>query len=330
MISQIGKAISRKGERERIERLRKLIERRINQAFIEFLASFESEAIKAQIRQAIETNNVDELITIATTQASIIGNAVPLAMITTAVTEMDHLKTILPKSVQAAGISIGFDPSHPRAAEKMQAAKLELITEFTNKQRDSVRQALTRAFQTGEGPRKIATAFVDSVGLTASQEAAVANYRALLESGSQQALERDLRDRRFDRTVARAVSTDTPLSQDAINRMVSRYRDNYHRYRAETIARTESTRVLSITRQEATIQMAEDIGIDPNRIVRVWNAVLDRRVRDIHASMDGDETGLEEPFTDGAGNKLMFPGDSSAPPETTINCRCTVTTRIRD
>lgn len=330
MISQIGKAISRKGERERLEKLRKLIERRLKAAYEEFLASFEDAGIKAQIREAIETNNIDTLITIAATQSSIIGNAVPLAMITTAVAETDHLKTILPKSLKGPGISIGFDPSHPRAAEKMQAAKLELITEFTNKQRDSVRQALTRAFQTGEGPRKVATAFVDSVGLTSSQEAAVANYRALLEAGSQQALERDLRDRRFDRTVARAVSTDTPLSQDAIDRMVNRYRDNYLRYRVETIARTESTRALSIARQEAAIQMAEDIGIDPERIVRVWNATLDNRVRDIHASMDGDETGLEEPFTDGAGNQLMFPGDSSAPPETTINCRCTVSTRIKD
>lgn len=330
MISTIGKAISRKGERERLEKLRKLIERRLKVAYEEFLASFEDSGIKIQIREAIATNNIDTLITIAATQASIIGNAVPLAMITTAVTEMDHLKTILPKNLKGPSVSIGFDPSHPRAAEKMQAAKLELVTEFTNKQRDSVRQALTRAFQTGEGPRKVATAFVDSVGLTSSQEAAVANYRALLESGSQQALERDLRDRRFDRTVARAVATDTPLSQDAIDRMVKRYRDNYHRFRAETIARTESTRALSISRQEASIQMAEDIGIDPNRIVRVWNATLDSRVRDIHASMDGDEVRLEEPFTDGAGNQLMFPGDPSAPPETTINCRCTVSTRIRD
>lgn len=329
MISTIGKATSRTTERERLEKLRKQIERRLKAAYAAFLASFENEQIKAQIRAAIATNNVDTLLTIAATQVSILGNAVPFAMIATAVSEMDHLKEILPKSVQGAGVSIGFDPTHPRAAEIMQTAKLELINEFTNKQRDSVRQALTRAFaETGANPRKVATEFVNSVGLTAHQEAAVANYRRLLETSSQQALTRDLRDRRFDRTVARAVDADKPLTADQIDRMVNRYRDNYHRYRAETIARTESTRVASIARREAQLQMVEDTGIDPARIVRVWNATLDSRTRDIHASMDGQQVGLNEPFIDGDGNQLMFPADPSAPAETTINCRCTESTRV--
>lgn len=330
MISTIGKAISRTTERERLEKLRKQIERRLKRAYEEFLGSFESELVKSQIRQAIATNNIDALITIAATQTSIIGNALPFAIIATATEEMAHLKTILPKNVRGAGVSIGFDPSHPRAAEKMQAAKLGLISEFNDKQRASVRQALTRAFEAGQGPRAVAATFVDSVGLTASQEAAVANYRALLEANSKQALARDLRDRRFDRTIARAAATDKPLTQDQIDRMVGRYRENYKRYRAETIARTESTRIASLARQEATLQMVEDTGIDPERVVRVWNVTFDNRLRDIHASMDGQEVGLEDPFIDGDGNEIMYPGDEAAPAETTINCRCTTSTRIKD
>ena len=330
MISTIGKAGIISTIRERLDKLRNQIERRIRAAYNQFLASFEDDAVKTQIRQAVETNNVDALLTIAATQTAIIGNAVPMAMIETAAAEMEHLKTILPVSEKGAAISIGFDPSHPRAAEKMQAAKLGLIREFNDKQRDSVRQALTRAFETGQGPRAVAATFVDSVGLTASQEAAVANYRALLEAGSRQALERDLRDRRFDRTVARAVDSDKPLTQDQIDRMVSRYRDNYKRYRAETIARTESTRIASIARQEATMQMVEDLGVDPGRIIRVWHVTFDNRLRDIHASMEGQEVGIEEPFIDGDGGELMFPGDPAGAPESTINCRCSFSTRIRD
>jgi len=45
--------------------------------------------------------------------------------------------------------------------------------------------------------------------------------------------------------------------------------------------------------------------------------------------MDGQEVGLEEPFTDGDGNRLMFPGDPNAPPATTVSCRCVVTHRVK-
>ena len=48
------------------------------------------------------------------------------------------------------------------------------------------------------------------------------------------------------------------------------------------------------------------------------------RVRPWHLDMDGQKQPPGEPFTDGLGNSLMYPGDLLAPPETRINCRCTL------
>lgn len=56
---------------------------------------------------------------------------------------------------------------------------------------------------------------------------------------------------------------------------------------------------------------------------KVWIATGDARTRDWHLDMDGQEVELDEPFVDGNGNELMFPGDPNAEPETVYNCRCT-------
>lgn len=61
---------------------------------------------------------------------------------------------------------------------------------------------------------------------------------------------------------------------------------------------------------------------------RVWIATPDSRTRDFHLSMDGQEVGVDEPFIDGHGNELQYPGDPSAPAETVYNCRCTQKSNI--
>lgn len=63
---------------------------------------------------------------------------------------------------------------------------------------------------------------------------------------------------------------------------------------------------------------------------KVWIATPDGRVRDWHLSMDGQEVGINDPFVDGNGNKLMRPADTSlnAPGNTIWNCRCSMRSQI--
>ena len=55
---------------------------------------------------------------------------------------------------------------------------------------------------------------------------------------------------------------------------------------------------------------------------KMWDAIIDDRVRDSHAAMDGQIRRLDEHFITGAGHLIMYPGDTSAPIEEWINCRC--------
>lgn len=61
---------------------------------------------------------------------------------------------------------------------------------------------------------------------------------------------------------------------------------------------------------------------------KVWIATTDDRTREWHLSMDGQEVDIDEPFVDGNGNELEYPGDPNAEPETVYNCRCSMRTEI--
>lgn len=87
--------------------------------------------------------------------------------------------------------------------------------------------------------------------------------------------------------------------------------------RARTIARTE----LHSASQAGAQASAEDLDIPGLR--KEWLTVADSRVRPDHADADGQTVDLEDNFTVG-GEELSYPGDPSASPENTINCRCVV------
>ncbi len=221
-----------------------------------------------------------------------------------------------------------FDETDPRYIDAARNAKLDLIRSFSDEQRKATRAAITDGIEHGLNPRDQARVIRDSIGLTEKQQQAVNNYRRLLEQGSREALDRELRDRRFDKTVERVVDGGEPLSKDAIDRMVSRYAERYVRYRSEVIARTEALRSVH-EGNDAAYQQAFDSGeLDPGDITREWETSLDERVRAIHETMHGQERGPGEPFEDGHGNLLMRPGDAEAPIESTAQCRCSLSTRI--
>lgn len=57
---------------------------------------------------------------------------------------------------------------------------------------------------------------------------------------------------------------------------------------------------------------------------KVWMATHDERTRISHAELDGEEVGIDEPFSNG----LMYPGDPNGDPGEVYNCRCTMVTHV--
>ena len=227
-------------------------------------------------------------------------------------------------------VVIGFDRVHWRAVNHMQGERLRFIREFTDGQRDATRLAMVDGIERGLNPVAQARNFRASVGLTARQQQAVINYRRLLGrvgEGDSEALTRQLRDRRFDRTVRRAIVGREPLSQAQIDRMVERYRERYIKYRAEVIGRTEALRAVHAANDEGYRQAIDGGVINLEELQRTWVTARDERVRPTHRDAAGQVRGIDEPFIIG-GAQLRYPGDSRAPARETVQCRCSLATRL--
>lgn len=300
-------------------------EKAIRDAFMLFLADVKSPAVIRMVRQFLENRDIESALGIVDSYVIRLGDAITHAFQTVGVAESANLAAQL----GSTRLAVSFDPTNARAASMMRVTRLQFISDFSRTQREVTRNALATAFVEGKGPIAVSRVFRDSIGLTRTQQDAVANYRSLLEAGSAEALDRVVRDRRYDTQVRQAIASETPLTAAQINTMVDAYQGRMLAMRAETIARTEMQRVSNIARQESLLQAIEQTGVDPDRVVRIWSATQDDRTRDTHAEMDGQERGFNEPFESPSGALLMYPGDPQAPPGEVINCRCVVLTTLR-
>lgn len=235
---------------------------------------------------------------------------------------------------------IRFDARHPRAEQWLTDHSSTLVTRIVEDQRMAIRSALTEGLAQGVNPRTTALDIVGRInrvtgrreggviGLTSQQERFVANARAELLSGDETQLraflERVRRDKRFDRTVMKAISDGKAIPRETVNRIVGRYSDSMLQLRGETIARTEAIASLNQSRTEAMRQAIDSGAVRRQDVRKVWRATRDGRVRDSHARLDGESVGLDERFSNG----LMYPGDPGGAAAETVNCRCTMITRI--
>jgi Phage Mu protein F like protein len=237
-----------------------------------------------------------------------------------------------------AVIKILFDVRNIRAERYLKEHSSTLVREIITDQQDMIRTHLTKGMTEGAGPRQVALDLVGriqpngkrsggAVGLTSSQEEWVSNYRAKLSDPARikEALENNLRDKRFDRTLNSAIKNGKGLSPEAIDAMVTSYRNRALKYRGDAIGRTEAIRSLNQSQLEAARQAIDAGQVDSQAVTKKWLATKDNRTRDTHQSLNGQEVGINEMFVSKSGARLAYPGDPNAPAAETINCRCTYT-----
>ncbi len=203
-----------------------------------------------------------------------------------------------------------FGVLNPRLIEWLQTYSFGLIREINDKTREGVRAIVSDGIRTGKGPVDTARQIKQIVGLTERQAKAVANYRRELEtfhlkrSAGSYGLGREidrvngrqvfkpgddgtakdgidqrrLRDFRFDGKLASAVETGKPLDPKQIDKMVDAYAAKYRRYRSETIAITEASRVTTMGVQDAWRQAIEANVADEALVRRQWVVSADERL----------------------------------------------------
>lgn len=225
-------------------------------------------------------------------------------------------------------VAVSFAAVNTRAVQAFDANDLRLIRQFNDEQLAATRQAISRGIREGINPRDMARDFRQSIGLTRRQEAAVDNYRRMLTALDPEALTRKLSTLTDEKTLRAAIQANKPLTPAQVDKMVARYNARYIAYRAEVIGRTEALRSAHQGTELMFQQLVDDGNVGKDELFRRWVTGADERVRESHAFMNGQLRGIGEAFLSGKGNYLMYPGDTNAPGEETIQCRCSLTIRL--
>jgi hypothetical protein len=209
-----------------------------------------------------------------------------------------------------------FGVQSQRAQEWLRRESSRLIVEISEGQRNAAREAMERGLSEGRNPKAVGLDLVGrynpktrersggTIGLTSRETRAVQNYRG------------------------KRIEEGRPADQ--VERMTKRYASKLLRLRGERIARTETIGALNAGRMEAVQQAIDNGKIGIETVTKVWDATMDRRTRDAHAILDGDQVGFNEPFRSVTGSFLNHPGDQSlgASGKDIVNCRCTMRIKV--
>lgn len=109
------------------------------------------------------------------------------------------------------------------------------------------------------------------------------------------------------------------LSMDELARNIKSEYQEFSRYRAYRIARTEAQNALGFAQYSAGHQAQDILG---EKLIGEWWTSLDERVRESHAEIHGAKAELGKPFPNG----LMYAGEYTQTKggHNNINCRCVI------
>ena len=116
------------------------------------------------------------------------------------------------------------------------------------------------------------------------------------------------------------------LQGESMDKIAKRLRNVQEMNKTQAIrsARTIVTGAENKGRQDS-YKRAEEDGII---MKRRWIATNDSRTRHWHAELDGVEVDIDEPWVNELG-EIMYPGDPSADPANTYNCRCSMRSVVK-
>jgi hypothetical protein len=117
------------------------------------------------------------------------------------------------------------------------------------------------------------------------------------------------------------------LTRREISKMIMQKMTSKSRYRADTIAITETHRASSYASERRALDMQKDLGVV---MYKDWIPVQDSRTRSAHSAMAGVEPiPLNDMFNVG-GEKMSRPNDPRGSAKNTIRCRCILRYIVKD
>ena len=142
-------------------------------------------------------------------------------------------------------------------------------------------------------------------------------------------------DRNVNQRATRISETSSNMAKEGMSALASQnlFGLNQGEEVAAFLSGTFGPRLAAISETEA--HTAGEFGLfaaalamfGASSVEKQWNAILDANTRKDHWNADEQRQPIGEAFTIG-NSAMMYPGDPSAPPEQTVNCRCFLTYHI--
>ncbi|TPW26031.1 head morphogenesis protein [Pararhizobium mangrovi] len=228
--------------------------------------------------------------------------------------------------------------------QKLRASLNNLTTHLTADMKEVARTRFSEGLAAGRNPTQTAVDVIGRmnrvtgkreggvIGLSRPQERYVASARAELGSGNPKALERYLgrkrRDKRFDRTIRKAIREKKPIPKHLVDKITNRYSDGLLKLRGDAIGLNETLSATATSRKEAMRQQIENGKVDARDVTKTWHHSPEEHPRLNHLALEGQTIGFHENFNVAPGVMMDHPHDPDAPPHETNFCKCRVEYRI--
>lgn len=183
----------------------------------------------------------------------------------------------LSRPVAASEYIFAFDIRNPRVSAWLDQYSAQKVTEISESVRRSIQVAMTQAYDYGFPPKQVARSLRSVVGLTVQQQAYIARFQANLEEQG--------------------------YKPEHIAAKVEQYHKNWLKYRAETIARTETIDGAVAGQQEGWEQAVDAGRLSKEEYEQSWIITPDDRLCPRCRPMRGERAPIGG----------VFPGNLSGP-----------------
>lgn len=331
--------LKRLSPRERIEQLLNEYEPLIRAAFLDAVADLRSSAALGLVIERLERRDIEGALDALNLDRAAYT---PLAEVVQRAYTGGGQATVggMPALRDPSGgqAVIRFDAQAFRAAEYIRAHGVDLAKRLADEDRAAARTMIADGLARGRGARSVGLDVAGRIdratgrraggviGLTVQQTDHVISMRDRLASGDPDEMRKVLamtrRDKRFDRTITKAIEAGKPVAAADIDRMTARYSDRLLELRGTTIARTEGMAAFNEATMEAYRQAIDKGTVNEADLTKTWRAVGDGRTRHTHMAMNGQQVGFGAVFQSPSGALLRYPHDPDAPASEKVNCRC--------
>ncbi|MGX5827368.1 head morphogenesis protein [Mesorhizobium sp. 43Arga] len=331
--------LKRLSPRERFEQLVADLMPKLRQAFLEAIDDITTNIVLRRIVERLERGDINGAISAMDLDPAAfrpLDEAIRAAFNGGGVATVDAMPTL--RDPSGHRIVVRWDARNLAAEQWVRDHSAQLVTGIVQDQTIAIRTALETGLARGDNPTKTAVSVVGRVstvtgrreggliGLTTVQGEYVARARQELLSGEPDQLRaylnRQCRDKRFDRTITAAIRDGKPIPTDLVTRITGRYADGLLKLRADTIGLHETFAALGASKDIAFRQQIEKGSLRADVVTKGWRHTPQKHGREQHEAMQGQVVAFDQPFTAPDGTSIPYPHAPGVPTRHTLGCKC--------